>query len=182
MVRIVASDANDAGFESELQVSVPKPSVARLVATAVAVPPLDPEVLSVGSKALPIVPPTRADAEVAERELVEVRLAEQHRAGAAHARGDARVEPRPVIDQRPRSAGRRQTEDVDVVLEDHRDAVHRAARAGRRRARRRARRASATADGFNASIESKLRSMAIEHATAAPDTPGRRPPMSSVRA
>ena len=58
VVRIVASDANDAGFDSELQVSVPKPSVARLVATAVAVPPLEPDVLSDGSKALPIVPPT----------------------------------------------------------------------------------------------------------------------------
>ena len=57
VVRIVASEANDAGFDSELHVSVPKPIVAKLVATAVAVPPLEPEVLSVGSNALPIVPP-----------------------------------------------------------------------------------------------------------------------------
>ncbi len=55
---MVASEPKDAGFDSELQVSVPKPSAARLVATAVAVPPLEPDVLSVGSKALPIVPPT----------------------------------------------------------------------------------------------------------------------------
>jgi hypothetical protein len=48
-VRIVASDANDAGFDSELQVSVPKASGARLIATAVALPPLDPAVLSDGS-------------------------------------------------------------------------------------------------------------------------------------
>ena len=58
VVRMVASDANEAGFDSELHVSVPKPSVARLVATAVAVPPLDPDVLSVGLNALPMVPPT----------------------------------------------------------------------------------------------------------------------------
>ena len=58
MVRMVASDANAAGFESELHVSVPKPSVTRLVETATAVPPLEPAVLSDGSYALPIVPPT----------------------------------------------------------------------------------------------------------------------------
>ena len=49
VARIVASEANPLGFESELQVSVPKPSAARLAATAVALPPLDPEVLSDGS-------------------------------------------------------------------------------------------------------------------------------------
>jgi hypothetical protein len=49
VVRMVASEANEAGFESELHVSVPKPSAARLAATAVALPPLDPEVLSEGS-------------------------------------------------------------------------------------------------------------------------------------
>ena len=40
VTRIVASDAKAPGFDSELQVSVPKPSAARLVATAVALPPL----------------------------------------------------------------------------------------------------------------------------------------------
>ena len=49
VVRIVASDANAAGFDSELQVSVPNASVTRLVATATALPPLDPAVLSDGS-------------------------------------------------------------------------------------------------------------------------------------
>ena len=49
VVRIVASDANAEGFDSELQVSVPNPRAARLAATAVALPPLDPAVLSVGS-------------------------------------------------------------------------------------------------------------------------------------
>src|SRR5690242_13947043 len=58
VVRIVASDANDAGFDRELQVSVPNATVAKLVATAVALPPLDPDVLSDGSKGLPIVPAT----------------------------------------------------------------------------------------------------------------------------
>src|SRR5439155_25182543 len=58
VVRIVASDANDAGFDSELHVSVPNASVTRLDATAVALPPLDPAVLSDGSNALPIVPAT----------------------------------------------------------------------------------------------------------------------------
>ncbi len=42
----------------------------------------------------------RADAEVAERELVEVRLAEHHRAAAPHSGGHSRVEPRPVIQER----------------------------------------------------------------------------------
>ena len=49
VVRMVASDANAAGFDSELHVSVPKPSAARLVLTSVALPPLDPAVLSDGS-------------------------------------------------------------------------------------------------------------------------------------
>ena len=49
VVRMVTSDAKAAGFESELQVSVPKPTAARLAATAVALPPLEPEVLSDGS-------------------------------------------------------------------------------------------------------------------------------------
>src|SRR5439155_2730944 len=58
VVRIVESDANAAGFESELHVSVPNASATRLVATATALPPLDPDVLSDGSNALPIVPAT----------------------------------------------------------------------------------------------------------------------------
>ena len=49
VVRMVASDAKPLGLDSELHVSVPKPSAARLVATAVALPPLDPAVLSEGS-------------------------------------------------------------------------------------------------------------------------------------
>src|SRR5207237_10712231 len=58
VVRIVASDAKAAGFDSELQVSVPNASVTRLVDVATALPPLEPEVLSVGSYALPMVPAT----------------------------------------------------------------------------------------------------------------------------
>src|SRR6185312_10281632 len=58
VTRIVASDANPEGFDKELQVSVPNPSAARLVETAVALPPLEPAVLSDGSYAFPIVPPT----------------------------------------------------------------------------------------------------------------------------
>jgi len=41
VVRIVAREANAAGFESELQVSVPKASATRLVDTATALPPLE---------------------------------------------------------------------------------------------------------------------------------------------
>src|SRR5439155_24863202 len=58
VVGIVASEANDAGFDSELQVSVPNATVTKLAATPVALPPLEPAVLSDGSYALPIVPPT----------------------------------------------------------------------------------------------------------------------------
>src|SRR5439155_5224062 len=58
VVLIVAREANAAGFDSELQVSVPKASVTRLVETATALPPLEPAVLSEGSYALPIVPAT----------------------------------------------------------------------------------------------------------------------------
>ena len=43
---MVDNDAKALGFESELHVSVPKPSAARLVATLVALPPLDPAVLN----------------------------------------------------------------------------------------------------------------------------------------
>ncbi len=71
----------------------------------------------------------RADAEIAERELVEVGLAEHDGAALLHAGGDARIEPRPMIDQRQRAAGRGQLHGVDVVLEDDRHAVKRAARA-----------------------------------------------------
>src|SRR5206468_5580061 len=53
VVRIVASDANAAGFDSELHVSVPNASATRLVDTATALPPLDPDVLSDASNALP---------------------------------------------------------------------------------------------------------------------------------
>jgi len=49
VVRIVASDPNDAGFDKELQVSVPNATVTRLPDTAIALPPLDPDVLSDGS-------------------------------------------------------------------------------------------------------------------------------------
>ena len=58
VVRMVASDANAAGFDNELHVSVPNATVTRLAETATALPPLDPAVLSDGSYALPIVPAT----------------------------------------------------------------------------------------------------------------------------
>src|SRR5262245_14506476 len=58
VVRMVASDANDAGFDGELQVSVPNATGTRLDATPVALPPLEPAVLSDGSYAFPMVPPT----------------------------------------------------------------------------------------------------------------------------
>ena len=70
-----------------------------------------------------------ADAEVAERKLVEVGLAEHDGAALPHAGGHARIEARPMIDERARAAGGRQPEHVDVVLEDDRDAVKRAAHA-----------------------------------------------------
>ena len=69
-----------------------------------------------------------ADAEIAERKLVEVGLAEHDRAALLHAGGDARIEARAMIDQRQRAAGGRQFGRVDVVLEDDRHAVKRTAR------------------------------------------------------
>ena len=123
VVRIVASDAKPLGFDSELQVSVPNPRAARLVATAVALPPLDPAVRQRRVVGVADGAADRADAEVAERELVEVRLAEDHRAAGLHAGGHARVEARTVIAKRQRAAGRRQIGRVDVVLEHDRHAV-----------------------------------------------------------
>src|SRR6185436_435797 len=70
-----------------------------------------------------------ADPEVAEWKLVEVRLPEHHRPAAAHARRHARIETRPMVDERERTPGRRQAEHVDVVLERDRDAVERTAHA-----------------------------------------------------
>ena len=150
---MVASDAKPAGFDSELQVSVPKPSAARLAATAVALPPLDPDgaerrIVGVADGAA-----DGADAEIAERELVEVGLAEDDGAAALHAGGDARIEARPMIDQRQRAAGGRQLGRVDVVLEDDRDAVERAAHACRRARSASRARASAIARGLIASTE-----------------------------
>ena len=49
VVRMVASEANAAGFESELHVSVPNARVTKLDVTAVALPPLDPATLRDGS-------------------------------------------------------------------------------------------------------------------------------------
>ena len=92
-----------------------------------------------------------ADAEIAERELVEVGLAEDDRAARLHAGGDARVEPRPVIDQRQGAAGGRQLRGVDVVLEHDRARRGTGCARGRPpaprpgRARRRSRAGSATA-------------------------------------
>ena len=81
---------------------------ARLAATAVALPPLEPDgaerrIVGVADRAA-----DGADAEVAERKLVEIGLAEQDGAALLHARGDARIETRMMIDERARAAGRRQ--------------------------------------------------------------------------
>src|SRR6185436_14260288 len=65
----------------------------------------------------------RADAEVAEREFIEVGLAENHGAALLHAGGNARIDARVMIDERERSAGGWQFGGVNVVLEDDWDAV-----------------------------------------------------------
>ena len=65
---------------------MPKPSAARLVATAVALPPLEPAVLERRIVGVADRAADGADAEVAERKLVEVGLAEDDRAARASCR------------------------------------------------------------------------------------------------
>src|SRR4029078_3612612 len=68
-----------------------------------------------------------ADAEITERELVEISFAEDHGGAFWHAGRDARIETRMMIHQGTRTAGRGKPKHVDVIFEDDRDAVERAA-------------------------------------------------------
>ncbi len=128
---MVASDAKPDGFESELQVSVPKASAARLAATAqcaaaAGAGSAERRVVGVADRAA-----EGADAEVAEGEFVEIGFSQHDGAAASHAGGDARVEARLVVDQRARAAGSRHALKIDVVLVQHWHAVEGAAHAAR---------------------------------------------------
>jgi hypothetical protein len=113
VTRIVASEANPDGFESELQVSVPNPSAARLDETCA-----ERRVICVSN-----CPTDGADAKIAERKLVEIGFTEHNGPALAHAGGDARIEARSMIKKSTRSARAGQAKHIDIVFEYHGDAV-----------------------------------------------------------
>ena len=76
-------------------------------------------------------PAERADRRDARGELVQVRLADDDRAGVAQLRHHERVAAGREAGERDRSAGRRHVRGRVVVLDDNRDAVQRPARAAR---------------------------------------------------
>ncbi len=113
-------------------VSVPTPIAARLAAIAVPVPELDPHGLRSSTYGILRLPAARAPARRRSRRaevgpLAEVGLAEDHRAGVAQPLDHERIRAGTVVGQRQRAGRVHHAGDVDVVLDQHRNAVHRAA-------------------------------------------------------
>lgn len=96
------------------------------MATAAADPPLDPpaerEIVRVVHRA-----ERRLLARRAQRELVEIRFADDDRAGFAKSRDHRRIARGDVLASNVRRGGRGLAGDVDQVLDRDRNAVHRAA-------------------------------------------------------
>ncbi len=123
----------DAGDVIEPSVSVPTATAARLAAMAAALPELDPLALRSSAYGLRVRPPRALQpldrarrAEVGP--FAEVRLAQDHRAGVAQSRHEKGIARRGEVRERERSGARAHAvARRDVVLEQDRDAVQRAA-------------------------------------------------------
>ena len=105
---------------------------ARLAAIAVPVPELDPHGLRSSTYGFFVCPPRELhpDDERVEPEvgpLAEIGLAENHRAGVAKPRHHERVRGGMIVRQRERTRGVHHPGDVDVVLDQHGNAVQRSA-------------------------------------------------------
>ena len=135
-----------AGWRIEPPVSVPIPNGAWYAATAAAEPPLLPPGHRVEVPRVADRPERGPLVRRAHRELVHVRLAEDHGAGVAQALGDVGVVRRDVALEDPRARGALAAGDGDEVLQRDGQAqqrVQRARRAAWPSARAAARRASA---------------------------------------
>ena len=111
-----------AGWRIEPPVSVPIPNGTWYAATAAAEPPLLPAGHRVEVPRVADRPERRALVRRAHRELVHVRLAEEHRAGVAQALGDVGVVRRDVALEDPRARRALAAGDRDEVLERDRHA------------------------------------------------------------
>ncbi len=126
------SPVTDDGQMMLPSVSVPTPAAARLAAIALAVPELEPQALRSSAYGLLVSPPRALQPEV---EWTERKLAHSLRlvlpritAPAARRRCDHEgVALGSVLRQRQRAGGIHHRRGVDVVLEQHRDAVQGAA-------------------------------------------------------
>ena len=139
-------------------VSVPTPTVARLAAIAAPVPALEPHGLrsstyGIARLSAAAAPAGRRARRAEVRPFAQVRFAE-HDAPASRSRVDEkRVLSRAIVGERERTGRIHHADDVDVVLQQHRDAVQRTARVCRPRVRRRVDRRPASASGFNSITE-----------------------------
>ena len=122
-----------AGMRIDPPVSVPTVPSDMPVATATAEPPLDPPGRSRRIVRIAHRPEARILAGRAERELVQVGLADEHRAGLAQASRHDGIGVGDVIAAHQRSRGGRHALLIDQVLQRDRDAVQRADAASGRR-------------------------------------------------
>ena len=116
-----------AGMRIDPPVSVPSVASAMPAATLTADPPLDPPGDRVGSCGLRAGPERRVLVRGAERELVQVRLADDDGAGLAQLRDRRRVATGDVALAHARRRSRRRAPDVEEILDRHRHAVQRTA-------------------------------------------------------
>ena len=146
------------GHTIDPSVSVPTPTVARLAATAAAVPDEEPHGLRSSAYGLRVCPPRalQPEEELGAADvgpLREVRLPQDHRAGFAEALDQECVAGRVASGQRQRTGGRlHPVAGGDVVLEEDRDPVERTAHSSRARSRS-SPSAIESASGFSARIE-----------------------------
>ena len=113
-----------AGTRPDPAVSVPSENGTRPAPTAVAEPELDPPGMRSGAQSVARNAVGRAHADEPGRELIEIRLADDDRPGAFEPLDDER-RALGIVSERRTGGGRRQPGDVDIVLDDKRDAVER---------------------------------------------------------
>ena len=103
-------------------VSVPRAKTAKPAAMAAPLPPLDPDGVRSRAQGFRICPPS---VEIAgpRRELAHVGLAQDHASGGTQPSGLLGVLRRHRVTQRIEAGGCRQAKCVNVVLEQHRNAV-----------------------------------------------------------
>ncbi len=116
-----------AGMRIEPPVSVPMVASAMPAATLAADPPLDPPGDRVGIVRVARRPERRVLVGRPERELVQVGLADEHRAGLAQVGDRRRIAFGDVAVAHARRRGRRHAADVEQVLDRDRHAVQRTA-------------------------------------------------------